>query len=327
MQQQSINRYPEATGIHYAGRLDKVQSAKTNFDALPSPFLNDLIPNQSFIRWETQRGCPFSCSFCQHRESSSLKRRHFDFTRIAHEAKWLCRPDSKVHDLNLVDPTFNSGPNYLNVLNELIKYQYHGKIALQTRLEMIKPEFIDAVVKLNQTAMVVLEFGLQTIHRNEQTFIDRPSNMTKIDKMLNEIHEKSIECEVSLIFGLPGQTVDSFQKSIDYCHQRHVQVVHAFPLMLLRGTPLYEQREKLNLTESDEGVCDEIDRIQEYGIKHVVSSPTFTYHAWRKMAELAGNLEVQNNSYLKKRDQKYVKHQQNINKPNHINKTRDIIHL
>jgi radical SAM superfamily enzyme YgiQ (UPF0313 family) len=325
MQQQSKNRHPEVKGIHYAGGPDKAQSAKTNFDDLPSPFLNDLVPNQSFIRWETQRGCPFSCSFCQHRESSSLTRRHFEFTRIALEAEWLCRPESKVRDLNLVDPTFNSGPNYLNVLNELIRHQYRGKIALQTRLEMIKPEFINAVVKLNQTSMVVLEFGLQTIHRNEQVFIDRPSNMIKISKMLNEIHAKSIECEVSLIFGLPGQTVDSFKKSIDYCHQHHVQVIHAFPLMLLRGTPLYEQRDKLNLTESDEGVCDEIDRIQEYGIKHVVSSPTFSYNDWRKMAELAGNLEVNNHSYLKNRDQKYVEHQQNINKPNHINKARDIM--
>ncbi len=52
-----------------------------------------------------------------------------------------------VRDLNLVDPTFNSGPNYLNVLYELIRHQYRGKIALQTRLEMVKPEFIDAVIQ------------------------------------------------------------------------------------------------------------------------------------------------------------------------------------
>jgi len=106
-------------------------------------FLNNLIPNQSFIRWETQHGCPFACSFCQHRESSNLTRRHFEFTRIAREIQWICRPKSNVRDLNLVDPTFNSGPNYLNVLNELIRHKYSGKVALQT------------------------------IHRNEQIFIDR----------------------------------------------------------------------------------------------------------------------------------------------------------
>jgi len=317
MQQQSTNRNPEVNGIHYAGQPDRVRSAKTNFDQLPSPFLNNLIPNQSFIRWETQRGCPFACSFCQHRESSSLTRRHFEFTRIAREIQWICRPKSNVRDLNLVDPTFNSGPNYLNVLNELIRHKYSGKVALQTRLEMIKPEFLDAVVRLNQTAMVVLELGLQTIHRNEQIFIDRPSNMTKIKRMFDEIHEKSIECEVSLIFGLPGQTVDSFRQSIDYCYRNHVKVIHAFPLMLLRGTPLYEQRDKLQLIESDEGVCDEIDRVQQYGIQHVISSPTFSYDDWRQMAQVAGDLEIQNQSYLTNRDKNYVRHQQIINRPNH----------
>ena len=83
MKEQINTKYPQVKGIHYAGQMDKCQSAKTNFDQLPSPFLNKIIPNQKFLRWETQRGCPFSCSFCQHRESSNLKRRHFQFTRIA----------------------------------------------------------------------------------------------------------------------------------------------------------------------------------------------------------------------------------------------------
>ena len=110
VQQQSIHRSPPIRRIHYAGQA---QSAKTNFDDLASPFLNNLVPNQNFLRWETQRGYPFSCSFCQHRESSSLKRRHFRLTRICQEAEWLCNTESKVRDLNLVDPTFNSGSNYI----------------------------------------------------------------------------------------------------------------------------------------------------------------------------------------------------------------------
>ncbi|CAF0886835.1 unnamed protein product [Adineta steineri] len=124
-------------------------------------------------------------------------------------------PQVDVFIRGYVDPTFNSGPNYLNVLQQLIQYKYRGKIALQTRIEMIKPEFLDLIVQLNKTAMVVLEFGLQTIHPSEQKFIDRPSNIKKIQRILNEIYERSIACEVSLIFGLPGQTIDSFEKSID----------------------------------------------------------------------------------------------------------------
>ena len=83
--------------------------------------------------------------------------------------------------------------------------------------------------------------------------------------------------------------------------------------MLLRGTPLYEQRDKLQLIESDEGVCDEIDRVQQYGIQHVISSPTFSYDDWRQMAQVAGDLEIQNQSYLTNRDKNYVRHQQIIN--------------
>jgi radical SAM superfamily enzyme YgiQ (UPF0313 family) len=41
------------------------------------------LEKQRFIRWETQRGCPFRCSFCQHRESGvRLRRRSLALSRI-----------------------------------------------------------------------------------------------------------------------------------------------------------------------------------------------------------------------------------------------------
>src|SRR5690554_3962991 len=55
-------------GVTYHNQSDTGQAANASFDKLPSPFLSGLIQPQPFIRWETQRGCPFSCSFCQHRE-------------------------------------------------------------------------------------------------------------------------------------------------------------------------------------------------------------------------------------------------------------------
>lgn len=152
-------------------------SAKTDLDHLPSPFLSGIIQPQPFIRWETQRGCPFRCSFCQHREADQRSemetRRSFALTRIEEEAEWICN-NPIISDVAVLDPTFNSGPNYLRVLQKLQEGGFRGKLSLQCRVEMVKPEFLDAVENLNVGgATVVLEFGLQTIHRNEQIAIDR----------------------------------------------------------------------------------------------------------------------------------------------------------
>jgi radical SAM superfamily enzyme YgiQ (UPF0313 family) len=289
----SKDEQPVIPGIHYANDPDLGLSAKANFTDIPSPFLNSVIKPQSFIRWETQRGCPFRCSFCQHRESDATQqRRHFEESRIMHEIKWITS-HPVINDIAVLDPIFNSGPNYLNVLNEFYNRKYYGKLSLQSRIEMVVPEFLDIVEKLNERGNTVLEFGLQTIHKHEQALIQRPNNMKKVEEVLKEVKKRNIPIEISLIFGLPGQTVNSFQASIDFCKKLGVGTIYAFPLMLLRGTPLYENKQKLRLVESHDIQIPEIMRVQQ-GIPHVVASDSFTFSDWQQMADIAASLDEYN---------------------------------
>ena len=70
----------------------------------------------------------------------------------------------------------------------------------------------------------------------------------------------------------------------------NISTIHAFPLIILRGTPLYEQKHALKLLELTDVRFDDIPRIQK-DIPHVISSPSFTYEEWLKMKEIAEKLE------------------------------------
>lgn len=286
---------PVIAGVHYAGEPDLGLSARVDLDQLPSPYLTGVIQPQPFIRWETQRGCPFRCAFCQHRESDvTMKRRQHDYSRIMQEAAWIL-DHPIISDIAVLDPTFNSGPHYMDILEQFITRGYRGKLALQCRIEMVNDAFLDAVSALNQTGEVVLEFGLQTIHPAEEKIIQRPNNKRKVQRILAETYQRGIQTEVSLIFGLPGQTVHSFHESIQFCKDLHVPTIYAYPLMLLRGTPLYAAKDRLGLVESD--TLDlEIDRIQS-NIPHVVASPSFTYEDWETMAAMAEGLDAYNQKH------------------------------
>lgn len=282
-------------GVHYFGVPDLGGSATADLETLPSPFLTGLIAPQPFIRWETQRGCPFSCSFCQHRapEKEYLSRRHLNRSRIEAEIDWIGQ-NPIIRDIAVLDPTFNSGPHAIETLDLLHLSGYKGKLSLQCRAEMVTPDFMRAVSELNQQARVVLEFGLQTIHKEEQREIERPTNLTKVSRILKECLDAKIALEISLIFGLPGQTLDSFKQSVDYCISLGVPVIHAFPLMLLRGTNMHMRKHQLGLIESSDIHTPAIDRLQK-DIPHVVASKSFTYSDWCKMAELASWLETEYN--------------------------------
>ena len=94
---------PPIPGLVYKGQADLKLQATCDLGLLPSPFLDGVIKPQRFLRWETQRGCPFRCSFCQHRESdlpmgsAARTRQPLNVDRLSREVQWLC--DSKVLDI------------------------------------------------------------------------------------------------------------------------------------------------------------------------------------------------------------------------------------
>lgn len=282
-------------GIKFANLNNFVPTNFVNLDELDSPFLSGVLKPQKFLRWETQRGCIFKCSFCQHKETQHndfAKKRNFPINRVIKEIEWICE-NKIVQDIAVLDPTFNSGPNYKFYISKLISEGYTGKLSLQCRLEMMDEEFVNLICKLNATANVVLEFGLQTIHKTEQKAIERINNMKKIDNIIPILTNKEIKFEISLIFGLPFQTLDSFKQTISYCVEKKVPVIKAFPLMLLRGTGLFENKKNLGLIESTDIAVEKmnnVDRIYK-DIPHVVESPTFSINDWKIMGKIANDLD------------------------------------
>ena len=264
-------------GVHYCGREDKGEQADVNLDKLSSPWLQNIVPlvDQKFIRWETQRGCPFQCYFCQHREPGSrLRHREFNRRRLFEEIKLFCR--NNIKEIAVLDPIFNINSRATEILNIFYELGYKGQLSLQCRAEFVTPEFIGASKRLN----VKLEFGLQTVHRIESKAIGRLNNLSVVNKVLNMVREAGIFYEISLIFGLPCQTTGSFFESVSWCLERKVPVIKAFPLMLLKGTKLDVNRERWNLKESDGSM------------PIVISSDSFNQKDWIKMAQLSEALKI-----------------------------------
>jgi radical SAM superfamily enzyme YgiQ (UPF0313 family) len=263
-------------GVHWAGHVDLNKQAQVDLESIPSPWLSGTIPleGQAFIRWETQRGCPYRCGFCQHREAGArLFRRALAQSRIDDEIDLFCA--SGVSDIAVLDPVFNAGPNAVAILERFAAHGYRGRLSLQCRAELVNDAFLDAAAALN----VVLEFGLQTIHTIEGKAVSRQNQIDKVDKALAGVRARNITHEVSLIFGLPCQTLASFRASVAWCLERRVPVIKAFPLVLLRGTATERDRAMWGLRDSGGSM------------PLVIASDTFDEAAWAEMARLSEALK------------------------------------
>ena len=261
-------------GVVWRGDDDPGDQATVDLARAPSPYLSgvlDLAAHRRFVRWETKRGCPFRCSFCQHRDPGRRARVvRVPDARIRGEIDAFVA--AGVESIAVLDPIFNDpGAPYLEVMDGLIAARYRGRLSLQCRFEFIDPAFIARCRSLD----VDLEFGLQTIHPAEWRVIRRGNNLGKIEAAIAALHEAELRFEVSLIYGLPEQTLASFRATVDWCLQRRIPTVKAFPLMLLRGTDLERSGGEWGLNESDDP------------IPRVVSGRTFTEADYESMTRIA----------------------------------------
>ena len=264
-------------GVHWAHTRDLESHASVDLEHLASPWLSGLIPlvDQGFVRWETQRGCPFRCSFCQHREPGArLRRRELGMPRIEAEIDLFC--EHGVADIAVLDPVFNMAPHATAVLERFAERGFKGRLSLQCRPEAIDDTFLEAASALR----VRLEFGLQTIHRDEGRAVRRLNDVEKVDRVLAAVRRLGIDHEVSLIFGLPLQTLASFEASVRWCLERGVPVIKAFPLLLLRGTELERDRDRWGFVDAGGDM------------PMVVASSTFDRDDWWAMARIAEALRL-----------------------------------
>lgn len=268
---------PRVKGVHYAGTADLLEQASVDLETLPSPWLEGVIPleGQRFVRWETQRGCPYKCGFCQHREAGArLRRRSLELGRVRSEVDGFCL--AGVDDIAVLDPIFNDGPYAIEVLERFHEQGFTGRLSLQCRAETLTTALLDVAARLN----VRLELGLQTIHRSEARAVTRNNNLPLVERALSEVRKRGIDHEVSIIFGLPCQTIRSFTETVAWCLEQSVPVIKAFPLLLLRGTPLERDAAQWGL------------EVSGGTMPMVVRSSTFTRPEWRRMAQLSEALKL-----------------------------------
>jgi radical SAM superfamily enzyme YgiQ (UPF0313 family) len=268
--------------------MDKVDGAPifierdVDFSLIPSPYLQKSIsidektPN---LRIETKRGCPYKCTFCAHRELKSNKVYHHTLDKLFAELSLFKSVNAT--KINVLDPVFNMGKTHLEYLQEISNLNLRTAFVFQSRLELIRGvegmTFLDSIQKINAT----IEFGVQSIIPEEYNIVNRNNDIKQISETLKSLNDRAINFEISLIYGLPMQTIDSFSKSIDFLIDHNCKNIKAFPLMLLKGTELFYQKEKYSLIERQMG---------DFKIPTVIASSTFTENEWEKMDQIASAL-------------------------------------
>lgn len=215
---------------------------------LASPYLTGVLNLYTRkIYWETKRGCKFRCGFCEWGNAEKILI-ELDKTRLFKEIDLI--KDSSIEEINILDATFNFGRNYLEILHYLLE-QTDLKITFQARFETLigkqGEEFLELSAAYKER--IHMEFGLQTIHQEEMDVIGRKNDLDKIEIALKKLNLLGISYEVSIIYAIPGQTVERFIDTIEFLLINHCKIIRAYPLQIPRNSELETKRGVYQITE------------------------------------------------------------------------------
>lgn len=215
-----------------------------NLDQTSSPFLLDYInvKNHPMISYETNRGCPFHCAYCQ---TATLPFRHFSVERICADIHYFVK--ERVRKVRLSDSNVALHPDFVKLFTEIKRIVSNRNIGFSgfAYAEHLTEEKVSLLKECNFT---FLELGLQTIHQETLKTLRRPKlNKDAFLRGLELLETYEITYHIDTIIGLPGESYSDYKATIDFLNDHHVKYIEAFPLMIMPGTELNNMAESLEL--------------------------------------------------------------------------------
>ncbi len=149
-------------------------------------------------------------------------------------------------------------------------YSSFGKNSIETTIE-VNPESSGSLdfQKLYYHGINRVSVGLQSANDNELKLLGRKHTADDVKDTVKNIKKGGINnISLDLMLGISGQTMDSLDKSIDFCRSIDAEHISAYILKIEENTVYYRKQNQLILPNDDD-VCDfyehTVNKLSEYG--------------------------------------------------------------
>ena len=251
-----LNDYLNGKSIEKIYQITK----RVELSGLPSPFvdsdiLQKIVDNNPGTKWatclETNRGCPFACTFCDWGSLTQAKIKKFDLEKIFREWDWIV--ENNIEYVHIADANFGV---FYDRDKEIIDYMVKKKIETGYPHNVSASWYKNSAEKMiglaKRLEMVGLNrgFTLSVQSLNDQTLISierKNMEISKLSNMYEECDKQGVTYYTEFILGLPYETKQTWKeglcKAIDSgCHY----FIDIHPLEVLKNSEFSNQVMEFN---------------------------------------------------------------------------------
>jgi radical SAM C-methyltransferase len=228
-----------------------------NLDVIPSPTLSgaiELTNQQGRFRYdvalmETNRGCPYKCAFCYWGGAVGQRVRAFSRDRLRQELELFA--SLKVHTICLCDANFGLLPIDEEFVDDVIEIRARTGYprALESSWAKNKSKVFYRIVRKMKEAGLRSSFtlALQTLDESTLDLMNRKNmKVNEWEELVAWLNAEGLECYAELIWGAPGETVESFLRGYDRL-SHYVSRIAVYPILMLPNTDYTEKRNEYGI--------------------------------------------------------------------------------
>lgn len=215
------------------------------------PFLYDNLDDfkNRIIYYESQRGCPFRCSYCLSSIDKTVRLR--DISVVKRELQFFL--DNQVEQVKFVDRTFNCNHTHAMAVWQYILENDNGVTNFHFEIagDILDEEEI-ALLNSMRPGLVQLEIGVQSTNEATLKEIRRAMDVAKLKKVVAAVRQgKNVHCHLDLIAGLPYEDYKSFAHSFNEVYGMRPDQLQLGFLKVLKGSYMHEAAKAYGLVYRD----------------------------------------------------------------------------
>ena len=199
----------------------------SDLDTIPSPYLNgffdEIMKNHPECIWnatiETNRGCPYMCTFCDWGSLTYSKVKIYDIERVFSELEWVGKNNCDY--ISFTDANFGIFEERDSLIADKLievqnKYNAPRNYAVAWAKNQ-KKSVIEIVRKLINygKSKIGLNLSVQSLDDGVLTAIKRKNlAVNKIEEVFLMCEKNGIPLYTEVILGLPGETLETFKETL-----------------------------------------------------------------------------------------------------------------
>ncbi|NQX89492.1 MAG: B12-binding domain-containing radical SAM protein [Halioglobus sp.] len=243
--------YRTSSGVQRTGNRERI----ADLNSIPSPYLMGLFDEFGSVSAgaviESNRGCPYGCTFCDWGSATLSKVRRFDLDRVYKELEWSAT--HKIEGASIADANFGMLERDVDITRKIAELKKeHGfprSVAINYAKNQVR--YLREIIEIMADVDILTEgvASLQSTDEDTLKVIARSNiKLDKYDELSTEFRKAKLPLAADIMMGLPGATPQSFMVDLQRCADRDIRV-RANPTQLLPNSPMNapEYREKYGI--------------------------------------------------------------------------------